>query len=352
MSDATIQTATSAAPPAPRPAAPRLSGPERVAVLMLCLGEKAGAELMRGLDEVDIRSVTRAMFALPSLDPGPVQTILDEFSAVVTAGGAALGSIETARSLLSSFLPPEKVDEFLRQHAPPRLERDPWRRLGAMEGDALTGLLSEEHPQTVAAVLSNVPAAAVARALPHMPEARMHDVVERMARLGVLPDALLDEIERAVREDLLAQADGAQVEEVRGRLADVLSALEPDVLEGLTTHLEARAPSEYEAVRRHMFTFDDMLRIEARDLGRVIREAPGDAIPLALSGAREDVRGHLLSALPARARAMVEEDVARLGKAKAADVREAQNALVDCAKVLIRSGQIASPAPLEREGAT
>ena len=348
MSDATIQTTTVA----PAPAALRLTGAERVAVLMLCLGEKAGADLMRGLDEGDIRSVTRAMFALPSLDPAPVQTILDEFSAVVTAGGAALGSVETARSLLSSFLPPEKVEEFLRQHAPPRLERDPWRRLGAMEGEALTDLLSEEHPQTVAAVLSNVPAAAVARALPHMAEARMHDVVERMARLPVLPDALLDEIERAVREDLLARAPGAEVEEARGRLADVLSALEPDLLEGLATHLEARAPAEYGAVRRRMFTFDDMLRIEVRDLGRVIREASGDAIPLALSGAREDVREHLLSALPVRARAMIEEDIARLGKAKAADVRAAQNVLADCAKALIRSGQIASPAPVEGEGAT
>lgn len=346
MSDATIQTATDAPPPAPR-----LSGPERVAVLMLCLGEKAGADLMRGLDETDIRSVTRAMFALPSLDPEPVQSILDEFSAVVTAGGAALGSVETARSLLSSFLPPDKVEEFLRQHAPPRLERDPWRRLGAMEGEALTDLLSKEHPQTVAAVLSNVPAAAVARALPHMAEARMHDVVERMARLGALPEALLDEIERAVREDLLATAEGPAVEEVRGRLADVLSALDPHLLEGLTTHLEARAPSEYDAVRRHMFTFDDMLRIELRDLGRVIREAPGEAIPLALSGARPDVREHVLNALPARARAMVEEDVARLGKAKADDVRAAQNELVDCTKALIRSGEIASPEPVESAGA-
>lgn len=343
MSDATIQTTTSTAPPAQ----PRLTGPEKVAVLMLCLGEKAGADLMRGLDEVDIRSVTRAMFALPALDPGPVQSILDEFSAVVTAGGAALGSVETARSLLASFLPADKVEEFLRQHAPPRIERGPWRQLGAMEGDALAGLLSEEHPQTVAVVLSNVPAAAVAHALPHMPEARMHDVVERMVRLGVLPDALLDEIERAVREDLLAQADGAAVEEVRGRLADVLSALDPKVLEGVSSHLETRAPSEYDAVRKHMFTFDDMLRIEIRDLGRVMREAPGDAIPLALSGAREDVREHFLNALPARARAMVAEDIAGLGTTRPADVRAAQAAIVDCAKALIRSNQIASPAPLE-----
>ena len=343
MSSATIHTETDTAPPA----APRLTGPERVAVLMLCLGETAGADLMRGLDEVDIRRVTRAMFALPSLDPGPVQTILDEFSAMVTAGGAALGSGATARSLLASFLPPDKVDEFLRQHAPPRIERDPWRRLGAMKGDALTDLLAQEHPQTVAAVLSNVPAAAVASALPHMPEARMHDVVERMVRLGVLPDALLDEIERAVREDLLAHADGAAVDEARGRLADVLSALDPDLLDGVATHLAARAPSEYDAVRRRMFTFDDMLRIEVRDLARVMREAPGEAIPAALSGAREDVREHFLNALPVRARALMMEDIAQLGTVKAADMRAAQGALVDCAKALIGSNQIAGPAPVE-----
>ena len=343
MGETTIQMTTGAA----TPATPRLNGPEKVAVLMLCLGETAGAALMRGLGESDIRNVTRAMFALPPLDPAPVQSILDEFSAVVTAGGAALGSGETARSLLSSFLPADKVDEFLRQHAPPRIERDPWRRLGAMEGEALTGLLSKEHPQTVAAVLSNVPAGAVARALPHMPEARMHDVVERMARLGVLPDALLDEIERAVREDLLAQADGSAVEEARGRLADALSALDPTVLEGVATHLEARAPSEYDAVRRHMFVFDDMLRIDPRDLGRVMREAPDEAIPTALSGASEGVREHLLNTLPARARAMMVEDIARIGTAKAADVQAAQGALVDCAKALIRSEQIAGPAPVE-----
>lgn len=347
MSHATIEVATAAA----GQGAPALTGAEKVAVLMLCLGETAGAELMRGLEEREIRSVTRAMFTLPSLEPGPVQTILDEFSAVVTAGGAAVGSVESARSLLASFLPPEKVDEFLRQHAPPRLERDPWRRLGAMEGEALAGLLAEEHPQTVAAVLSNVPAAAAAGALPHMPETRMHDVAERMVRLGVLPDALLDEIERAVRDDLLAQSDGAAVDEARGRLADVLSALEPDVLEGVASHLEARAPDQYDAVRRRMFTFDDMLRVEARDLGRIMREAPGDAVPVALSGAPEALREHFMSALPARARALMADDVEQVGAVKAADMRNARNALVECAKELMRTGEIAGPAPAEEADA-
>lgn len=345
MSDALTRTSVGAA--APPLAAPPLTGAERVAVLMLCLGETAGADLMRGLDEAGIRRVTRAMFALPALEPGPVQRILDEFSAVVTAGGAALGSGETARSLLASFLPADKVDEFLRQHAPPRPERDPWRRLGAMEGDALAALLAAEHPQTVAAVLSNVPAAAAARALPHMPRDRMHDVLERMVRLGALPDALLDEIESAVREDLLAQAGGAAVDEARGRLADVLSALEPELLDGVAAHLEARAPAEYDAVRRRMFVFEDMLRMEPRELGLVMREVSGDAVPAALAGAGEDLREHFLSALPVRARTLMMEDVAQLGTPKAAEVRAAQAALVECAKALIRAERIAGPAPLE-----
>lgn len=317
------------------PTGPRLTGPEKVAVLLLCLGEARGSELMRRLDETEIERITRAMSGLGPIPSDVVESVLGEFAETVATGGLPLDSYESARKMLGAFMPDDKVDAMLRDVKAPARRSDIWDRLNAMDEKALAQHLAAEKVPTVAAILRNLSQEATARVLPLLGEERMLQVLQRMMRVEELPDHAMEQIESALREDVLAAADDGSATAARSRVADIFGKLDPALFEAIAPQLAERAPEDFLAVKKRMFTFRDMTRIEGTDLARVMRGVPGNTVPLALRGAEAPLRDHFLAALPIRSRDMLVEEMDAMGPVRARDVRAAQAAIVDYARELL-----------------
>ncbi|MCB1380990.1 MAG: flagellar motor protein, partial [Alphaproteobacteria bacterium] len=64
----------------------RLVGPEKAAILFLCLGEKRGSDLMQKLDEDEIQKITRAMARLGMIEGSVVEQVMTEFTETVYNG--------------------------------------------------------------------------------------------------------------------------------------------------------------------------------------------------------------------------------------------------------------------------
>lgn len=314
-------------------------GPERAAVLLLCLGEEAGGELMREMTEAELRRIGEAMRGLGRVPAADAARIVDAFVEAVAPGGPPRGGDEAARRMLLGVMPESGVDALLAADAP-RAGREPWRRLAALGPEAVARGLAGEHPQTVAAVAGLLPPATVAKVLPLLPDGAMAEVVRRIARAEPVPDGVLDEIEAAVAADVLPRAQTDPEAEAHERAADVLSALDERWREVAMAGIAADGADRLAAVRRRMFVFDDMLRVGGRDLARVMRDAGGDAVPKALAGASEAMREHFLAALPARSRGMLAKEIEAAGALPAHEVAEAQGALVAAAKALVASGAV------------
>lgn len=332
-------------PPPPR----RLNGPEKVAILLLCLGEERGSEVMQRLDESELQRIGRAMSQLGPIPAELAEAVLAEFTETVAAGGVPPDTYEAARNMLGSFMPEEKVNAMLGAAATPSRENDIWQRLSRLDERVLAHHFAEEKVATVATILYCMPPEFAARVLPLLDEDKMLRVIEWMMRMEEPPDHVMEEIEAALQLDVLDAGGDKTAVSARKRMADIFNKLDPGLFENVSAQLVRRVPEEFGEIRKRMFTFDDMIRIGGQDIGRIIRGMSGNTVPLALKGAREEVREHFFAALPARSRDMLVEELETMGPVRARDVRDAQNTMVDYALELIAAKVIQLPDEDEEE---
>ncbi|MDG4648638.1 flagellar motor switch protein FliG [Roseibacterium sp. SDUM158017] len=328
---------------------PRLSGPEKVAILFLCLGEQRGSELMQRLEEGEIQRITLAMSGLGPIPAEVAEDVLAEFAETVASGGMPLGTYETARKMLGAFLPDDKIDAMLQDVRPSARESDIWQRLNQMDEKVLARHFAVEKVATVATILSCLSPEVAARVLPLLEEDQMLRVLERMMRMEDPPNHLVEQIESALREDLLESDDDASAIIAHKRMADIFNKLDPALFDNVSVRLSDRAPDDFQAIKKRMFTFDDMIRIDGPGLARIMRGVPGNTVPLALRGTPKELRDHFLSALPTRSRDMLVEEMDAMGPVRARDVRAAQGLMVDYARELIRAEVIRLPSDDEEE---
>ncbi|WP_282025173.1 flagellar motor switch protein FliG [Limimaricola cinnabarinus] len=327
----------------PTPPLRRLRGPEKAAILFLCLGEERGSELMRKLPPEEISKITRAVARLGVVQAELVEAVLAEFSEGVDTGGGVVGSLATAEGMLRAFLPEEQVEVILRDIRGPLKERDLWARFSAMNENTIATYLKSEHEQTAAAILSNVDTEVAAKVLPLLGEEKMGEVVERMIRMEAVPPRMMAQIEETLQADMLSAGGQSNGVEMEQRMADLFNKLDRDVFEGLQAALDARKPGALDAITAKMFTFDDLIRLDAQSLARVMRGLTGNTLPLALRGASKEMRSHFLDALTARARDMLLDEMSTMGPVRGRDARAAQTMIVDYTRQLADEGAIELP---------
>ncbi len=321
----------------------RLRGPEKAAILFLCLGEKRGSALMKKLDDNDIQKITKAVSGLGVVPARVVEQVMAEFSESVSHGGGVVGSIGVAESMLRSFLPSEQVDSILKDIRGPMKERDLWSRFSAMNETVIASYLKGEHEQTAAAILSNIDTDVAAKVLPLLGPERMQDVVERMIRMEAVPPQMMEQIEETLQTDMLAASNQPTATEMQQRMADLFNKLDPDIFETITTTLEERMPETFTGIKQKMFTFDDLIKLDVQSLARVMRGLQGNTLPLALRAASKELRAHFLNALSTRARDMLLDEMNTMGPVRGKEARAAQTAVVDYTRQLAAEEVIKLP---------
>lgn len=337
------QSPVRAAATPPTPPLRRLRGPEKAAILFLCLGEERGSELMRKLAPEDIAKITRAVARLGVVQAELVEAVLAEFSEGVDSGGGVVGSLATAEAMLRAFLPEDQVEAILRDIRGPMKERDLWARFSAMNESVIATYLKGEHEQTAAAILSNVDTEVAAKVLPLLGETMMGEVVERMIRMEAVPPKMMAQIEETLQSDMLSAGGQSSAVEMEQRMADLFNKLDRDVFEGLQAAIDGRKPGALDGIMAKMFTFEDLIRLDAQSLARVMRGLTGNTLPLALRGASKEMRAHFLDALTSRARDMLLDEMNTMGPVRGRDARAAQTMIVDFTRQLAEDGSIELP---------
>lgn len=320
----------------------RMSGAQKSAILFLCLGEERGGALMQKLDVPEIRQITTAISTMGEVDASVVEEIMVEFGQKVSQIGGVVGSIEAARGLLKEFLPEERVAEIL-QEIDGNTTDNVWRDLSDLGEKQLVEFLRKEHNQTVAVILSRIRPDAAAKVLPLLGADRATDLIERVMEMDNLPNDTIMNIENTLRDDVLAKAGRSAEARVEGQLVSIFNKLDEDLFGNLSRELEERQPDQFRAIKQKMFVFDDLMKFEAVTLGKIMREVSGNTLPLALRGAKKEVREHFLESLPSRSRGMLQEEMESMGPVKSKDVKQAQSELVEAALRLVSEGVVELP---------
>ncbi len=316
-----------------------LSGPEKAVVLLLSLGEERAAKVLEHLDPEHVERMSECIERMGPVSTGQLEVVLREYHArdthyaITTRPGARL-----MRRLAHQVLGKERAGALLEGDATPA---EPLRMLERIDPQVLANVLAKEHPQSLAALLAHVQPDHAAEVLRHLPEDLQVDVVRRMANLDTIPRATIEEAERLLREELalVAERPTATVEGLK-TAATVVARLGEEVGEKLLAAVENDDGELAQAIRRSMFTFDDLLKIDNRDMQTLLKEITTEQLRYALKTATPELRDHVLSAMSRRAAEMLLDDLDGMGPVKLSAVEQAQAAIAEAALRLQAEGKI------------
>ncbi len=325
------------APKAPTPVA----GAQKAAILLMTLGEEASAGLMRQLSEEEVQTVSREIARIASVAPEQAEAILEEFQQMVTARDFVLkGGLDQANRLLVSAFGPDAADKILQRLV---------RTLGTNSGDfsalqkadpqQLARFVQNEHPQTIALIVSQLSAVQAAALLTALPPEIRSDVALRMASLDQISPEIINKIAGIVHLRLrgLGQLSRQSYGGVRA-VAELLNRLDSGVTKEILENIGQRESPLAEQIRHLMFVFEDLLLIDQSGIKELLGKVDRKLLTVALKGTSEQLRNHILGCMSQRGREMLMEDAEALGPVKIKEVESAQQAIIAVIRELEAQG--------------
>ena len=319
-----------------------LSPVQKLAALMILLGEEAAGIILKTFDKNERELVCSEMANLPMLDLEKQQTILREFTERAVAANSALeGSEEYTKKVLERAVGMFEAEEIISRVSMSRTSVPAMQQIIDMDPLGITNLIKEEQPQTIALVVSYLPPAKAADVLLRLPESVQETVVERLAKLEPTPIEVVETVGRTLSKKIgekitrsLNQTGGFQ------SAASMLKKMDKDARDDILNNMDERIPDLVRDIKSKMFTFDDLADLDNRALQKAMTQVDLDKLPMALIAATDRVRESLLDAMSKRAAEGVIEEMDNLGKVKLSEINAAQEAVVAIVREMEESGEI------------
>src|SRR5579859_1739104 len=317
----------------------QLTGPERVAVLMLALGEQHGAKIWGLLDDDELRQISVVMSTIGTIEAELVENLLLEFVSRMSASGALMGNYDATERLLQQYLPPERVGNIMDESRGPA-GRNMWEKLSNVQEEVLANYLKNEYPQTVAVVLSKIGPEHAARVLAILPEELALDVINRMLRMEAVQKEVIERLENTLRTEFMSNLSQTRRRDAHEVMAEIFNNFDRQTETRFITALEEQNRESAERIKTLMFTFDDLIKLDAGSAQTLMRYVDKDQLATALKGASDTVRQFFFKNMSSRAAKLLVDDMQARGAVRLKDVDAAQALLVNLAKDLAAKGEI------------
>ena len=317
----------------------QLSGRQKVAILMLALGQHQSAKLLGMMHEDEIKDVSTAMSTLGTVRANVVEQLCTDFAEGIGLQGNVMGSFEATEQLLYQALPKEQAQQIMEEIRGPA-GRTMWDKLGNVNEAVLANYLKNEYPQTVAVVLSKVKADHAGRVLTLLPDSFAIEVIMRMLRMESVQRDVLDGVEQTLRSEFMSNLSRTSRRDSHEMMAEIFNSLDRQSESRFVSALEERNREAAERIKSLMFTFDDLQRLGPTHIQILLRSVEKDKLPVALKGASDGLKELFFSNLSERAGKMLREEIDALGPVKLREVDDAQSAIIATAKDLAAQGLI------------
>jgi flagellar motor switch protein FliG len=318
-----------------------LAGTQRAAILLMSLGEQDAANLLKQLDAREVQKLGIAMAELKEVSRDQMSSVLDTFIGVVDGkADIASGSQEYVRRVLTQAVGKQKTDLLLDRVSTGQtgqgIEALKW-----MDAKAVAQIISGEHPQIAAIVLSHLESDPAASILPLLSDEMRTDVLMRIASLNEVPQSALTELDQLVEKQANATPPVA-LRRIGGArtVANILNAMEKDKSGEELGKIEQADGDMHGRIKDLLFIFDNLLGVDDRGIQGLLREVGSDVLALALRGAEPEVQDKILRNMSKRAAEILKDDMEARGPVKLADVEAAQKEIIVIAQRLAEEGTI------------
>ncbi len=326
----------------PQRTAARLPGRRKAAVLMAALGSERAAGVMQHMREEDIEGLSLEMAKLSTVEEETAESIFNELAAVTESEGLAdvSGGIDFARDVLERALGAERAEELIGRLSTV-IEMRPFEFLRRTPPEQIVAFLRTESPQTMALVIANLHTMLAAQVLAQVPEEMQPDVALRIARMGETSPRVIHQVEEIMRQKLstLVEQEYSSAGGTKA-LANILNHADRSTERNVLDHLGATDQGLAEQVRRMLFVFEDIVKLEERAIQQVLREANQKDLVLALRGAPDAVKEIVMANMSERGAAMLVEEMEVQQPQRKRDVDEAQSRIVAVVRRLEEAGTI------------
>ena len=319
----------------------RMSGLQKAAILLIALGPEKSAMIFKHLKEEEIEELTLEIANTRSVTPQVKEEIIEEFYQVCLAQQyIAEGGIGYAKELLEKALGSEKAMDVIGKLTA-SLQVKPFEFVRKTDASQLLNFIQDEHPQTIALILSYLPPSQAALIISALPPDRQADVAKRIAVMDRTSPDIVKEVEKVLEQKLasLVNQDYTIVGGVDA-IVDILNTVDRGTEKHIMESMEIEDPELADEIRKKMFVFEDILSLDDRSVQRVLREVDNNELAVALKGSNEEVQNLIFGNLSKRLATMIKEDMEFMGPVRMKDVEEAQQKIVNIIRKLEDSGEI------------
>lgn len=318
-----------------------LQGIQKAAILLIALGPEKSASIFKHLKEDEIEELTLEIANTRSVTPQVKEEIIDEFYEVCLAQQyIAEGGISYAKELLEKALGSEKALNVIGKLTA-SLQVKPFEFIRKTDPSQLLNFIQDEHPQTIALILSYLPASQSSMIISTLPPDRQSDVAKRIAVMDRTSPDVVKDVEKILESKLssLVNQDYTIIGGVDA-VVEILNSVDRGTEKHIMETLEIEEPELADEIRKKMFVFEDILLLDDRAIQRVLRDVENNDLALALKSANEQVQNTIFNNLSKRLAAMIKEDMEYMGPVRMKDVEEAQQKIVNVIRKLEDAGEI------------
>ena len=313
---------------------------QKIAILMISLGQDTTAEVMKYLTDMEVEMIAQSISEMEVVTTEQEDEVLEEFEAMLLAGKyVSQGGMDFARGALEKALGPRKAQSLLDRVS--STTTSGFYMLRNVDPNQIIPFISKEHPQTISLIMSQLDSNQAAGVLNGLPEEMQADVAYRIAQMDNISPEVLRELEEALANELEAILSG-QITEIGGpkTVAEILNSTGRSTEKAVLERLDAQDPELAEEVRNQMFVFDDIANLTDREIQLILREVDSKDLAVALKGGSEELQERIFGNVSDRVGTMIKEEMQFSGPVRMSDVEEVQLRVVQTVRQLEEAGQV------------
>src|SRR5690625_2370260 len=318
-----------------------LTGKQKAAVLLISLGPDVSAQVYKHLTEEEIEQLSLEISSVQRVDTDLKETVLDQFHQIALAQDyISQGGVGYAKTVLEKAFGKQEASTIINRLTS-SLQVRPFDFARKADPQQVLNFIINEHPQTIALVLSYLDPEQSGQILSELPQEMQAEVAKRIAEMDSTSPEIINQVEQVLERNLSASLteDYTQTGGIEA-VVDVLNGVDRSTERTILDTLEIQDPELAEEIKKRMFVFEDIVTLDNRAIQRVIRDVENEDLQLALKVASDEVEEVLFSNMSQRMAETFKEEMEFMGPVRLRDVEEAQSRIVAVIRRLEEAGEI------------
>ena len=318
---------------------PKIPTIRKIAAFIVAVGEETAAQIYKHLSDDEVEKISIEISKIESLSQDTIMDIMDEFYELFVAQKVvAEGGTEYSMSVLMNAFGKEKAKMLMDRIQSANRAFD---FLRDVDYKSILTTLQNEMPQTIALVLAHINSKQSAQIIAELPEETQIEVFKRIADLEGTSQQVIRGVEEMIHEKIstVSSVDQGELGGIN-YLADVMNNLDTRTEKSIMEELDMSDPELVDEIRKKMFTFDDIVFLDNREIQTFLRDCDQKDLTVALKGAGAEVKKVIMANMSQRQQETIKTDLQYLHNVRVRDIEEAQRGIIDTIRRLEEAGEI------------